>query len=89
MTDALCPLVIVGFLLFAGLCSSGILPPPLAGLMKTVSTWITVAAMGALALGVDLKAISKVGRPVILTVTVSLAILVALSVALIHILVIR
>ncbi|GAC1657919.1 MAG: putative sulfate exporter family transporter [Gemmatimonadaceae bacterium] len=83
------PWFIVGFLLLAGLRSSGILPPTLAGPMKAVSTWLTVAAMAALGLGVDLKAISKVGRPVILTVTVSLAILVALSVVLIHILVIH
>ena len=48
-----------------------------------------MSAMAALGLGVDLKAIRTVGRPVILTVTASLVVLVALSVALIHMLGIR
>ena len=42
-----------------------------------------------MALGLDLKAIRAVGRPVVLTVTASLVTLVALSVALIHVLGIR
>ena len=45
--------------------------------------------MAALGLGVDLKAIAKVGRPVIITVTASLAVLVVLSVTLIHVLAIH
>ena len=54
--------------------------------MKDASTWLTVAAMAALGLGVDLKAIRKVGLPVIVTVTASLAVLIALSVTLLHVL---
>ena len=83
------PWFIIGFLVLAGLRSSGAIPAVAAGAMKSLSTWLTVAAMAALGLGVDLKAIRTVGRPVILTVTASLVVLVALSVALIHVLGIR
>jgi uncharacterized integral membrane protein (TIGR00698 family) len=83
------PWFIIGFLLLAALRSSGALPVGVAVPMKTLSSWLTVAAMAALGLGVDLKAIREVGRPVILTVTASLAVLVALSITLIHVLSIR
>ena len=80
------PWFIIGFLALAGLRSLGVVPAGAIAPMKELSTWLTVAAMAALGLGVDLKAIRTVGRPVILTVTASLAVLVALSVALIHVL---
>ena len=83
------PWFIIGFLVLAGLRSSGAIPATAAAPMRALSTWLTVAAMAALGLGVDLKAIRTVGRPVILTITASLAVLVALSVALIHVLAIR
>jgi len=56
------------------------------GPMKNGSVWLTVAAMAALGLGVDLKAIRSVGRPVIITVSASLLVLLTLSVSLIHLL---
>lgn len=80
------PWFIVGFLILAGLRSVGALPLSVAATMKTLSTWLTVAAMAALGLGVDLTAIRKAGKPVMLTVTASLGVLVALSVWLIHVL---
>jgi uncharacterized integral membrane protein (TIGR00698 family) len=80
------PWFIIGFLLLAGLRSSGTIPPDVAGPLKNLSGWLTVAAMAALGLGVDLKVISKVGKPVMLTVTASLCVLVVLSVSLIHVL---
>ena len=83
------PWFIIGFLVLAGLRSAGAIPVVAANSMKSVSTWLTVAAMAALGLGVDLKAIARVGRPVILTVSASLCVLVALSVGLIHVLSIR
>ena len=83
------PWFIIGFLALAGLRSGGAIPEAAAAVMKTLSTWLTVAAMAALGLGVDLKVIGKVGRPVILTVTASLVLLIALSVTLIHVLAIR
>ena len=80
------PWFIIGFLVLAGLRSSGAIAPAAASPLKSLSIWLTVAAMAALGLGVDLKAISKVGRPVMLTVTASLGVLVALSVTLIRVL---
>jgi uncharacterized integral membrane protein (TIGR00698 family) len=83
------PWFIVGFLLLAALRSSGVIAATTAAPMKVISTWLTVAAMAALGLGVDLKALRKVGRAVMLTVTASLVVLVGLSVGLIHVLSIR
>ncbi|GAC1651098.1 MAG: putative sulfate exporter family transporter [Gemmatimonadaceae bacterium] len=80
------PWFITGFLALAGLRSIGVIPLALATPMKILSTWLTVAAMAALGLGVDLKAIRRVGYSVILTVTASLIVLVALSLALIRLL---
>ena len=78
------PWFIIGFLLLATLRSTGAIPATVASPLKTLSMWLTVAAMAALGLGVDLKAIRKVGRSVILTVTASLAVLIGLSIGLIH-----
>lgn len=83
------PWFIIGFVLFAALRSGGVIPARVADPMKTLSTWLTVLAMAALGLGVDLRAISRVGRPVMMTVSASLLVLLALSLALIHVLAIR
>jgi uncharacterized integral membrane protein (TIGR00698 family) len=80
------PWFIIGFLLLAALRSTGVLPASAATSTKAVSGWLTVAAMAALGLGVDLRAIRRVGAPVIATVSLSLAILVGLAVSLIHVL---
>ncbi|GJG89576.1 UPF0324 membrane protein [Gemmatimonadetes bacterium T265] len=78
------PWFIVGFLVLAGLRSAGVLPAAVAAPARALSAWLTIAAMAALGLGVDLKGIARVGRPVIATVTGSLVLLIGLSVALIH-----
>ena len=83
------PWFIIGFLALAGLRSAGLIPAAWVAPTRAVSSWLTVAAMAALGLGVDLKAIARVGRPVILTVTASLVLLIGLSVSLIHLLSIR
>lgn len=80
----LVPWFIVGFLLLAALRSSGIVPDAWVDPTRTLSVWLTIAAMAALGLGVDLKAIAKVGRPVVTTVTASLFVLLALAIALIR-----
>ncbi|HEY7898446.1 MAG TPA: putative sulfate exporter family transporter, partial [Gemmatimonadaceae bacterium] len=69
--------------------SANVLPAASVAPTRALSTWLTVAAMAALGLGVDLKAISKVGPRVIMTVTGSLAVLIVLSLSLIHFLNIR
>ncbi len=78
------PWFIVGFLLLAALRSSGLLPESLGVRLKTLSGWLTILAMAALGLGVDLRALRKVGAPVVLTVVASLGVLLALSIALIR-----
>lgn len=83
------PWFIVGFLVLAGLRSVGLVPPAVAAPLKAASTWLTVVAMAALGLGVDVRAVARVGRPVIVTVTLSLVVLVALAVLLIRLLDIR
>jgi uncharacterized integral membrane protein (TIGR00698 family) len=83
------PWFIIGFLALAALRSTHVIPSAWVDPTRTVSTWLTVAAMAALGLGVDLKAISRVGRPVVITVTGSLMVLIVLSVSLIHLLGIR
>ncbi len=83
------PWFIIGFMLFAALRSGGVISSGLADPMKALSTWLTVLAMAGLGLGVDLRAISRVGRPVILTVSASLLVLLGLSLTLIHVLAIR
>ncbi|MEO7217713.1 MAG: putative sulfate exporter family transporter [Gemmatimonadaceae bacterium] len=83
------PWFIIGFLLLAILRSVRILPTDLVDPTRAMSTWLTVAAMAALGLGVDLKALRTVGTRVITTVTGSLVLLILLSLGLLHLLNIR
>jgi uncharacterized integral membrane protein (TIGR00698 family) len=83
------PWFIIGFLLLAILRSAGTMPASWVNPTRALSGWLTVGAMAALGLGVDLKAISKVGPRVITTVTGSLVVLIVLSLVLIHVLHIR
>lgn len=83
------PWFIIGFLALAALRSAGAIPTAWLAPTQSVSIWLTVLAMAALGLGVDLKAISKVGRPVVITVTASLAVLIVLALSLIRVLEIR
>jgi uncharacterized membrane protein YadS len=83
------PWFIAGFLALALLRSTGIVPEPWIAPTRSLSTWLTVGAMAALGLGVDLRAISRVGRPVVITVSASLAVLIVLAVTLIRLLAIR
>jgi uncharacterized integral membrane protein (TIGR00698 family) len=85
----LVPWFIVGFLGLAGLRALGAVPAPMAAVAKSFSGWLTIAAMAALGLGVDVRAVSRVGRPVVLTVSASLAVLIVLGVSLIRVLGIR
>jgi uncharacterized integral membrane protein (TIGR00698 family) len=83
------PWFIVGFLALAVLRSTGAIPAAWVGPTRALSTWLTVGAMAALGLGVDLKAIRRVGLPVMATVTASLVLLIALAITLIRVLGIR
>lgn len=85
----LVPWFIVGFIVLAVLRSLGALPTTIADPLRELSRWLTVAAMAALGLGVDLREMRRVGRPVALAVSGSLVVLIAMSVALIRTLGIR
>lgn len=78
------PWFIFGFLVLAILRSAGALPDSWSVGARTLSMWLTVAAMAALGLGVDVRVVRKVGVPVIGTVTISLLVLIVLAVALIR-----
>jgi uncharacterized membrane protein YadS len=78
------PWFIIGFLLLAALRSFGVLGDSWAATARLVSGWLTVAAMAALGLGVDVRVVRRVGRPVIATVSASLLVLIGLALTLIH-----
>lgn len=79
----LVPWFIIGFLALAALRSLGAIPaaalPPIADIAKL----LTILAMAALGLGVDVRAVAKAGPRVIAVVTVSLILLAAAALALI------
>ena len=78
------PWFIIGFMSLAALRSLGVLGEGWATTARTLSAWLTVAAMAALGLGVDVRVVKRVGRPVIATVSASLAVLIVLALTLIH-----
>lgn len=80
------PWFIVGFLVLAALRSVGIIPVAAADAGKQVSGALTVVAMAALGLGVDLRQLRSVGAGVVGTVSLSLLALFGLSLALIRLL---
>jgi uncharacterized integral membrane protein (TIGR00698 family) len=80
----LVPWFIVGFLVLAGLRSYGVIPAGWVAPTRLVSSTLTVGAMAALGLGVDLRDVRRVGAPVVATVSLSLVMLLVLSVGLIR-----
>jgi uncharacterized integral membrane protein (TIGR00698 family) len=80
----LVPWFIVGFVVLAAARSLGILPPMPAEALREVSRWLTVAAMAALGLEVQLQAVCRVGATVAVTVVLSLLVLVLLSTVMIQ-----
>lgn len=77
------PWFILGFLLLGVARSSGVLPTQVAEPLRETSRWLTIAAMAALGLGVDVRSLRSVGRPVALAVTGSLIVLIITSVLMI------
>jgi uncharacterized integral membrane protein (TIGR00698 family) len=77
------PMFVVGFALLAALRSVHAIPDPVAADAKTVAGWLTIAAMAALGLGVDLRTVASAGGRVTAAVILSLVLLGAISVALI------
>jgi uncharacterized integral membrane protein (TIGR00698 family) len=85
----LIPWFIIGFVIMATLRSINLLPAGPGDAMREISRWLTVAAMAALGLGVDVRAVRKVGRPVASTVVGSLAVLLVISACVIKLVGIR
>jgi uncharacterized integral membrane protein (TIGR00698 family) len=82
-TGSVVPWFIAGFLVLAAARSLGFIPAEVAGPVREVSRWMTVLAMAALGLGVDVRVLGRVGARVIATVTASLVVLITLSAVLI------
>jgi len=80
------PWFVIGFLLLAVLRNVGLLPDLVALPLRTVGVWLTVLSMAGLGLGVRLAAVRSVGPRVGIAVIVSLALLVSLTLTLIHLL---
>jgi uncharacterized integral membrane protein (TIGR00698 family) len=79
----LVPWFILGFLGLAGLRSLGLIPDAGLAPLTRLASLLTVAAMAALGLGVDVRVLARVGPRVTAAVTLSLLILIAISLTLI------
>jgi uncharacterized integral membrane protein (TIGR00698 family) len=85
----LVPWFIVGFVLLAVLRSTGFIPVAVAGPVRELSRELTIVAMAALGLGVDVRSVARAGSRVSLTVVMSLAAMLLMSIAMISLLGIR
>ena len=80
----LVPWFIVGFLLIAGVRTAGLIPNPVLQPTAIVANLLTTISMAALGLGVDIRVVAKAGLRVTGAVTLSLIVLGAISLELIH-----
>jgi uncharacterized integral membrane protein (TIGR00698 family) len=78
------PWFIVGFLVLAALRSFAVIPGDMADPIRRVTAFLTVVSMAALGLGVDVRILARVGGRVTAAVTLSLLLLLAMSVGLVH-----
>lgn len=78
----LVPWFIVGFVVFAAVRATGVLPPAVVTWARIVSGALTIVAMAALGLGVDVRVLRRVGAPVTATAIAALALLLGISIAL-------
>ena len=77
------PWFIAGFVLLGVARSLGLLPASMATPLRELSRWLTIVAMAALGLGVDVRALRQVGLPVSATILASLGLLIMVSLLLI------
>lgn len=73
------PWFVAGFLVLALLRSGGVLPDGLAGSLRELSRLLTILAMAALGLGVELAAVRRVGPRVLVAVAGCLLLLITLG----------
>ncbi len=82
----LVPWFIVGFLVLAAIRSAEVIPEAVWLPVAAAANFLTVISMAALGLGTDLRSVAKAGGRVTAAVTLSLLMLSALSLGLIHLL---
>jgi uncharacterized integral membrane protein (TIGR00698 family) len=80
------PWFIVGFLLLAGVRATGLVPDAAVVWAGRISSALTVVAMAALGLGVDVRVLARVGGAVTATAVGALMLLLAISIALVRML---
>jgi uncharacterized membrane protein YadS len=80
------PWFILGFLLLAGARSLGLTPPAVSGSAGVIAAGLTIVAMAALGVGVDVRALFRAGPRVSATATLSLFALGLLALALVRVL---
>ena len=80
----LVPWFIMGFLLFAGVRATGLVPATVVAWAREISVAMTVVAMAALGLGVDVRVLGRVGAAVTATALGALLLLLGISVALVR-----
>jgi uncharacterized integral membrane protein (TIGR00698 family) len=80
------PWFLIGFIALGAARSVGLMPAAIADPLREASSLLTVAAMAALGLSVDVRVVAKVGPPVMATVFASLLTLIVVSVTLIRLL---
>lgn len=80
----LVPWFILGFLALAALRSLDAVPAVVVAPLTGITSFLTVISMAALGLGVDVRVLAKVGGRVTAAVTLSLLVLLAISVGVIH-----
>jgi uncharacterized integral membrane protein (TIGR00698 family) len=80
----LVPWFIVGFLLLAAVRATGVVPAGAVEMARRISGALTIVAMAALGLGVDLRVLGRVGGAVTATALGALALLLGISVALVR-----
>jgi uncharacterized integral membrane protein (TIGR00698 family) len=80
----LVPWFIVGFLVLAAVRAVGVVPVPVVDTARVVSSALTVLAMAALGLGVDVRVLRRVGGAVTATSAGALLLLLAISLLLLR-----
>ena len=80
----LVPWFVVGFLGLAALRSAGLLPHEALAPAATAASLLTIVAMAALGLGVNIRVVASAGARVTGAVTISLLLLCAISLGLIR-----
>lgn len=83
---AIVPWFVLGFVVLAALRSIGVVPDGVASLSKSVASWLTIAAMAALGLSVDVRSVRRVGARVAVAVAGSLGAIIILAVSMIRLL---